>query len=254
MRILVIVPFPLDETGIDNRRVQVDELAGPSTATFTFKPVSAGPELMDSVHDWLYSDMALFEAGLEAEAEGFDAVCVDSMSDSGVDALRSVLRIPVIGPGRASFLTALMLGDSFSVITTWEPWVGVYAKILRDNGLEGRCKSIRALQGVPPDFRNLLQGKEDSVFPKLLELSRECIDQDGADVICLGSTTMHQAHAYLTERLEVPVINPGPLTYKLAEAFLTLGLSQSRKAYPRPGKPKHAELHRMFAAVNQPSN
>jgi allantoin racemase len=40
---------------------------------------------------------------------------------------------------------------------------------------------------------------------------------DGADVIGLGSTTMHGAHRYLSDRLPVPVINPGPLTYKLAK-------------------------------------
>ncbi len=41
---------------------------------------------------------------------GFDAVCIDTMSDSGVAALRSSLSIPVVGPGRASMLTAMMLG------------------------------------------------------------------------------------------------------------------------------------------------
>ena len=71
------------------------------------------------------------------------------------------------------------------------------------------------------------------VFPKLVEAGLQCVD-DGADVICLGSTTMHQAHAHLKEHLPVPVINPGPLTYKLAEAVLSLGLSHSRKAYLKP--------------------
>ena len=64
-----------------------------------------------------------------------------------------------------------------------------------------------------------------------------CID-DGADVICMGSTTMHQAVPYLREHLPVPVINPGPLTYKLAEFFIGLGLSQSRRAYAKPNVPK----------------
>ena len=54
----------------------------------------------------------------------------------------------------------------------------------------------------------------------------------------MGSTTMHQAVPYLRENLPVPVINPGPLTYKLAEFFLGLGLTQSRKAYPKPNVPK----------------
>ena len=45
----------------------------------------------------------------------------------------------------------------------------------------------------------------------------------------MGSTTMHQAVPYLRENLPVPVINPGPLTYKLAECCIGLGLSQSRR-------------------------
>ena len=89
------------------------------------------------------------------------------------------------------------------------------------------------------DPANLLGGKEDEIFPKLLEAGALLV-ADGADVICLGSTTMHESHGYLSERLPVPVINPGPLTYKLAETVLGLGLSHSRKAYapptyPRPG-------------------
>ena len=86
-------------------------------------------------------------------------------------------------------------------------------------------------------------GKEEEVFPLLLDCARACIDDDRAEVILLGSTTMHQAHGYLAERLPVPAINPGPLTYKLAEAVL--GLSHSRKAYPASPAPKHSVIHAM---------
>ena len=82
-----------------------------------------------------------------------------------------------------------------------------------------------------------MSGKED-VFPRLEEAARLCIEEDGADVLCLGSTTMHQAHAYLTDRLDVPVINPGPLTYKIVEALLGLGLSHSRQSLQRPDHPR----------------
>ena len=50
----------------------------------------------------------------------------------------------------------------------------------------------------------------------------------------LGSTTMHEAHAYLAERLPVPIVNPGPLTYRLAQAAVRLKLNHSRVAYPAP--------------------
>ena len=73
------------------------------------------------------------------------------------------------------------------------------------------CESIRALDAVP-DNQNLLAGKEEEVFPALDALARRCIEGDGADVILLGSTTMHQAHGPVARCLPVPVINPGPLS------------------------------------------
>ncbi len=60
---------------------------------------------------------------------------------------------------------------------------------------------------------------------------------------------MHQAHGYLAARLPVPVINPGPLTYKLAEAALGLGLAHSRKAYPASPAPKHDAVRAMVDAA-----
>ena len=53
---------------------------------------------------WCLLILAILEAGLTAELDGFDAVCIDTMSDSGVAALRSSLSIPVVGPGRVLYV------------------------------------------------------------------------------------------------------------------------------------------------------
>jgi allantoin racemase len=246
-RVLVIVPFAFGEGGMANREAQMREVQLGPGIDFEFRGVKAGPALFDSHHDWVIADLALFEAGKAAQEEGYDAVCIDTMSDSGVNALRSILDIPVIGPGRASYLTALMLGSTFSVLTQWDPWIGLYKKGLAEYGLADKCTSIRSINR-PPDVENLLGGKEDEIFPLLEEAGLACVD-DGAEVICMGSTTMHQSVPYLQERLPVPVINPGPLTYKLAELMLGLGLSQSRKAYPRPAVPKPELLEAMMDAA-----
>ena len=168
-----------------------------------------------------------------------------------MNALRSVLDIPVIGPGRASMLTALMLGDKFSVLAMWPHWAGLYKKTLYELNLQDKCASVRWIEGVVPDNRNLLGGKEEIVLPKLYEKAMQCIEEDGAEVICLGSTTMHQAHAYLRDKLPVPIINPGPLSYKMAETVIALKLAQSRKAYPSPMVPKEDMLHIMLDAAAQ---
>ena len=66
--------------------------------------------------------------------------------------------------------------------------------------------------------------------------------EDGADVIVLGSTTMHQSAAFLAANLPIPVINPGVIAWKQAEVLLSLGLSHSKKAFPSPGVSKDADI------------
>ncbi|WP_210495489.1 aspartate/glutamate racemase family protein [Microvirga antarctica] len=245
-KILVIVPFALDAEGLANREKQQKYVQLDSDTELTYRPVTAGPTSFMSPHDWTLMDLAIFEAGLSAEDDGFDAVCIDTMSDSGMAALRSVLNIPVVSPGRASMLYALTLGSKFSVLAQWEPALPRYKKAIVEYGLEKQCASVRSFD-TPPDFSALLDGKEEKVFPRMLAVARQCIEEDGADVICLGSTTMHQAAEFLAAELPVPVINPGPLTYKLAEMFLSLGLKPGRSAYPAPVVRKDALLHAMLA-------
>lgn len=246
-RVVVLVPFAFDEHGLSKRRAQLNSVELGPDMQFDFKPVKAGPALYDSYHDYLLAEMSMYEAGLEAQNDGYDAVCIDTMSDSGMNSLRSMLDVPVISPGKASYLTALLLGHRFSVLTQWDPWKPLYKKGLREYGLEHLCASIRSINTMP-DPENLLGGKEEVVFPKLVAEGLKCVE-DGADVICLGSTTMHEAHAHLVESLPVPVINPGPLTYKLAEAVLGLRLSHSRTAYPKPMFEKIAMAHAMMDAA-----
>lgn len=246
-RVLVLIPFALDDEGVANRSAQTHEVALRPDVTYAFRPVKAGPTSFVSPHDWLLLDMALFEAGIHAEEEGFDAVVIDTVSDSGVDALRSMLDIPVVAPGRASLIFSLTLGRRFGILAQWQPALARYEKVLDEWGLRSRCAGVEHFD-TPPDFANLLDGKADAIIPKMEAACRRLIDL-GADVICLGSTTMHQAHGHLSQVLEVPVINPGPLSYKLVETLLALDLTHSRQAYPRPLVPKPDVVSAMLKAA-----
>ncbi len=247
-RVLVVVPFPMSEANLALREAQVQAARfGPDIA-FEFRPVKAGPVNYSSHHDFVLADVSILEAGMRAQEEGFSAVCIDTMSDSGVAALRSVLDIPVFGPARASMLAALMLGDRFSIVTMTARWKPLYKKALDELGLHHKCASVRSVE-VPPDNQSLLSGKEEDLFPLLYAAAMKAVEEDGAEVLILGSTTMHQSHAYLAGRVPVPVINPGPLTYKLAEAALGLGLTHSRKGYPKPMHPKQDMIAAMLAAA-----
>ncbi|NNL18470.1 MAG: hydrogenase expression protein HupH [Boseongicola sp.] len=232
------------------RSAQVDAVDLGPDIRFDFRSVRAAPRNYVSGADLVVAEIGMLEAGLRAEAEGYDAICIDTVSDSGVAALRSELSIPVIGPGRTAMLMAMMLGSRFSIVTMWEHWRHLYEKTLTDLGIGHACVSIRSLD-IAPDNQSLMSGKEAELFPALEKLARSCIELDRAEVIILGSTTMHQSHAYLAERLPIPVINPGPLSYKIAETLLGVGLSHSRAAYPSSPAPKREMIHSMLDAASK---
>ena len=244
-QILVIVPFPMSNENLAARRAQLDAVELSDALEFTFRPVRAAPRNYISPVDMMLADISIFEAGMKAEQEGFDAVCIDTMSDSGVAALRSVLSIPVIGPGRTSMLAALSLGKKFSVVTMWQKWRHLYDKTISDLGIEHALASVRSIN-MAPDNQALLNGKEEALFPLLEQAAKKAIEEDGAEVILLGSTTMHQAHDYLSKSLDVPVINPGPMTYKMAEMMVSSSLSHSRKAYPISPVSRHEMIVAMM--------
>ena len=183
-KVLVIVPFPMSEENRDQRRDQLKAVELGPDIQFDFESVRVAPKNYVSQYDMVLADIGVMEAGLNAQDRGYDAVCIDTMSDSGVAALRSVLDIPVIGPGRASMLTAMMLGDRFSIIAMWSHWDHLYTKTLKDLKLTDHCASVRSID-AQPDNQSLMGGKEEDLFPLLESAARQCVEEDGADVILL---------------------------------------------------------------------
>ena len=242
-RIKMIFPVPMSEATRPLVESQLPASLMRPDIDVSFVGAGQVMTLADSYYDMALMELAVIEAGIKAEDEGYDAVCVNTVSDSGLSALRSRLSIPVLAPGIAAFHTACMLGQKFSILTMWPRWYPLYRKTLKEYGLEARLASIRSID-VRPDTQALLEGKEEVVFAKLLDAGRLAIEQDGADVIVLGSTTMHQAHAYLAEHLPVPVLNPGLIAYKMCEVLLDLGLCHSKIAYPSPEQIKDTAFSR----------
>jgi allantoin racemase len=233
VRIKFIIPFPFDEEGIANRAAQIPkELLGPDTVVECV-PVRNSPTLVADYYEAMLFDIYVAEAAFRAEEEGYDAVIMDTVSDSGLYAMRSRLNILAIGPGLISYAVATMLGKRFSIVTMWDKWRHLYEKNLDIYHLWEKCASIRSVN-IPPDVEALFTGKEEEMFQTLTAEAQKAIDEDGADVILLGSTTMHQAGDYMAAHLPCPVINPGPVGIKIAETLVQLGLRHSKVAFPDP--------------------
>ncbi|MEE8569675.1 MAG: hypothetical protein V3S97_01595 [Candidatus Bathyarchaeia archaeon] len=61
-------------------------------------------------------------------------------------------------------------------------------------------------------------------------------DEDGAEAVIPGNMSLSflQAHAEFEKRLGIPVLDPASLAVKMAEVMVSLGLSHSKVAYPKP--------------------
>ena len=99
-RAAVIVPFPFDEEGLDYRRAEMEQVELSGQVTFDYKPLKAGPKHFIGRHDEMLVEFAIFEAGIALAEEGYDAITVNTLSDSGVPELRAVLDIPVVSNGK----------------------------------------------------------------------------------------------------------------------------------------------------------
>ncbi|MEV3925928.1 aspartate/glutamate racemase family protein [Actinomadura coerulea] len=201
-----------------------------------FTAPARGPgNMIDSDYERTISDFAVLAAAEKAEEEGYAAVVVNSMSDSGLSALRSRLAIPVVGAGQASMALASCLGTRIGVVTMWQPWHALYTSAAASAGISERLVSIRDID-TRPDAEELLSDRE-TVHPRLLDACVKAIEDDGVHVLIMGSTTMHYAYHYLTERLDVPLINPGIAAQQLAQQLVRAGLSHSGRAHLAPAKP-----------------
>ncbi|MCB2046878.1 MAG: hydrogenase expression protein HupH [Novosphingobium sp.] len=233
----------MDEAGVANRAEQLPpEFVRPGFSP-EFSAVRFGAALGDSYHDTMLMDWTVFQAGVTAEEEGYSGVLIDTVSDSGLRPLRSALSIPVVGPGEAAFAMAMMLGKRFTVLTMWNEWFPLYEKTLTEYGWWDRVASLRSID-TRPDVTELLAGKEEIIFEKLKEEATAAMEEDGADVIVLGSTTMHQSAEFLASNMPIPVLNPGQIAYKMLELQIELGLAHSKKAFPSPEVPKHADIRK----------
>src|SRR3546814_280109 len=103
----------------------------------------ARPQTMLNDLDRMVTELAYVEAGLRAQAEGFDAIMIGPVADYGMRQLRSVVSIPVVGAGQSSMQVAAGLGRRFAIVTVWpEILRPAYERQLVDYGFAGHCSGL----------------------------------------------------------------------------------------------------------------
>jgi allantoin racemase len=204
------------------------------TTAVDIAQVERGPASIESEFEHAIAVPDTLRLIVEAERDGIDAVVVDCMADPGVRPARELVRIPVLGPAETTMHLACLLGHRFSIVTTEARSVPEFENQATVAGLSDRLASVRWV-----DIPVLELGADpDALLAALVDESVEAITTDGAHVIVFGCTGMigfaEAVRDGLVERgyPGVPVLDPVPVTVRLADALLASGLSHSLHTWP----------------------
>lgn len=214
----------------DKIEVVAQRYSSQNTQIKVLNPTS-GPRSIESVYDELLSVPGCLEV-LLPQIHQYQGIIIACYSDHPlIYALREIVDQPVIGIAEASMLTACLLGHTFSIVTTHTAWEPLLRDAVHRYGLSHRCASVRAT-GLPV---LALEGKQESELVELLaDTARQALEQDHAEVICLGCAGMAGADQALQEILGVPVLDSVICALKLMEGLVSYGVKTSkRRAYQK---------------------
>jgi Asp/Glu/hydantoin racemase len=123
-------------------------------------------------------------AALDAFAEhgaGADVVLIACYGDPGLDALRELAGVPVLGLADASAQAATRMGR-FGIVTGGAAWKPMLEEFHLLRGHAGRLTGVRT---IAPTGGEIARDPEAAIAA-LAETCRDCAARDGAEVVILG--------------------------------------------------------------------
>lgn len=231
MRIKVINPNTTAEMTENIGRV-ADRYTTDTTEITAVSP-GRGPISIESYYDDYLAVPGLLEEIIE-DSDEYDAFVNACWGDPGLDACREVTDKPVVGIAEGSMYVANMLGANFSVATILPRARDFIEEAVRKTGLEEKCASVRCTDLTVVETEDT----RDAAAEALLEASQRAIEEDGAEVICLGCAGMGGLDEPLEAELPVPVIDSVGAGAVLAESLVQLGKTTSKIRTYKPPEPK----------------
>jgi Asp/Glu/hydantoin racemase len=138
-----------------------------------------------------------------ANAAGdFDAVVLACFGDPGLDGLREICPVPVVGMADASLMVAAQLGARIGIVTGGERWGPMLREFVAARGFADRVASIRT---VAPTGADIARDPDGSLA--LLAQSCAAAVDDGADVVILGGAGLAGLADRMRERVPVPLVD-----------------------------------------------
>lgn len=253
MRLLVINPNISDDV---TALIESEALRSAAPGTeLVVRTAGRGVEYIETRFESLIAAGAVAEIIAEYTRPGtepVDGVVVAAFGDPGMPALKELADVPVIGITEAALCAAALQGHRFSIIAISErikPW---YRDCVERFGLLGRLASIRSIN----EELNGIGSVQRDFKETLLALSRQAVEEDGADVVILAGAPLAGLARELKEQIPVPVVDGISAGIRMAEAVVGLQSGQHREGAfaPPPAKGRKGLSENLDAALSAAQN
>lgn len=164
-----------------------------------------GPMMIVNASELLQAE-ADVEACWREAPQDCAGILISAFGDPGLERLRGLSKVPVVGIAEASILEAASGGRRFGIATVTPDLVEPIAGRVAAVGLTHLYTGIRLTEGDP----RALAADATALEAALARAVQRCVDEDGAQAVIIGGGPLGQAAIALAERLHLPVIAPIP--------------------------------------------
>jgi allantoin racemase len=193
--ILVVNPNTSQEMTAAIDRV-AQTTAGTYASIITLRS-SHGPHTIEGPLDAALGVAGMLEV-VAAYPQPFDAVVVACFGDPGVEALRRLVRVPVVGIGAASFIQAACSSQRFAIVT---PAVGTperYVAVTAAMGLTAQFLGTYQTSLAVADF----ESDDPAVLETLVFHAQQAV-KDGAECLLFGCAGIADQMHHIEDRIGV---------------------------------------------------
>ena len=207
-------------------------VAAPGTQLVGITP-TIGAESCEGNYESYLAAIGVAEAIRTYEGE-FDAIIQAGYGEHGREGLQELCDVPVVDITEAAASTAMFLGYRYSVVTTLDRTVPLIEDRLLLAGLTAKCASVRA-SGL-----SVLELEQDEqrAIDAIVAQSQRAVEQDRAEVICLGCGGMAGLNDKVREATGVPVVDGVTAAVTIAEGLVRQRLTTSKVRTYAPARPK----------------
>lgn len=231
MRILVVNP---NTTASMTEKIAASarSVAAPGT-TVEAVTSSTGPESIEGYYDEAFAVPGLVQAIVAGEQAATDGAVIACFDDTGLDAARAAVAIPVIGICEAAVHFVSPLAHRFSIVTTLSRSIPPLEALTERYGVARRCR-VRAAE-VPV---LALENSHSHAVEKIEHEIAAAMRDDRSEAIILGCAGMTALAATLARTFGIPVVDGVAAAVKMIEALVGLGLRTSKIGGYAPPLPK----------------